>query len=240
MSEKKSVLVVCGTAAGQMYLGVLLNRMWYAPILAKSADEGVQISQYAPFSTIIVDGDVPENELRASLTLLTAAPALRGVPIIACITRDGALSEQQFFELGCSSVLSKPLDLSIVSEALSRLSGQPRNNARVAVKMRVDIREGVPEKTLICTNISEGGLHLRTARPLPEKTALHLSFTLPRSGRTISVTSEVVRTSELGTRIEGEPGMGLRFVKISKDDLTQIKNFVQWELASDLEWEPAF
>jgi uncharacterized protein (TIGR02266 family) len=239
MPEKKSVLVVCGTAAGQMYLGVLLNRMWYAPVLAKSAEEGVQISQHSLFSTVIVDGDLPESELRAALTLLTATPALKGVPVLAFITRGSALSEQRLLALGCSAVLSKPLDPSVVYDELSRLSGQPRITPRMAVKMRVDIKEGIPEKTLACTNISEGGLHLRTERPLPEKTVLHLAFTLPQSDRKINVTTEVVRTTALAIRLEGEPGMGLRFVKISEDDLVQIRNFVQLELAGDLEWEPA-
>ena len=78
MPEKKSVLVVCGTAAGQMYLGVLLNRMWYAPVLAKSAEEGVQISQHFLFSTVIVDGDLPESELREELAVASRDVAVLG------------------------------------------------------------------------------------------------------------------------------------------------------------------
>ena len=61
MSEKKQVLVICRSAAGQMYLGILFNRIWYSPYLAQSATEGVQIAENSPFSLIILDGDRTMN-----------------------------------------------------------------------------------------------------------------------------------------------------------------------------------
>jgi len=56
----------------------------------------------------------------------------------------------------------------------------------------------------------------------------------------IKVIGEVVRTAPLGTQLDAEPGMGLRFVDISDDALKQIRNFVQWETMGDLEWEANF
>jgi len=40
MPDKKQVLIICHTAASQMYLGVLMNRIWFSPVLATTADEG--------------------------------------------------------------------------------------------------------------------------------------------------------------------------------------------------------
>jgi uncharacterized protein (TIGR02266 family) len=136
-------------------------------------------------------------------------------------------------------VLTKPLDLAIVYGVLGRLSGQRRNTLRIAVKMRVEVEigEGLPEKILTSVNISEGGLYLRTAEPLPGGTVLHVKFTLPHDTEVIALTAEVVRSLPLGRQLESEPGMGLRFTDILGKDLVRVRNFVQWETMGDLEWQ---
>jgi len=86
MSEKKQVLIICHTAAGQMYLGVLLNRIWYTPILARTPDEGIHLAQNSKFSLILYDGDVSDVDLRPSITLLRKEPLLRDQPLVVFIT----------------------------------------------------------------------------------------------------------------------------------------------------------
>jgi hypothetical protein len=54
---------------------------------------------------------------------------------------------------------------------------------------------------------------------------------------TLELEAEVVRTAPLGVQIEAEPGMGLRFRGIPEEVQKRIRNFVQWELIGDLEWE---
>jgi hypothetical protein len=80
-------------------------------------------------------------------------------------------------------------------------------------------------------------LYLRTLEPLPGGTILHITFTLPHDSDAIKLTAEVVRTLPLGAQFEAEPGMGLRFFDIPVDTLFRIRNFVQWEMIGDLEWE---
>lgn len=237
MSEKKPVLVICRASAGQMYLGVLLNRIWYSPILAKTPEEGILLAQQHPFSLLLLDGDLPGNDLQSAVSLLRTNPLVKDQPLVVFITRENPVSNEALIAQGCSAVLTKPLDLSFVYGVLARLSGQPRNTPRIPIRMRVEIEEERPEKTLTCVNISEGGLYLRTSEPLPEKDILHLKFILPHSTEQLEATAEVVRTAPLGTQIEGEPGMGLQFLNIPESIRQQIRNFVQWEMIGDLEWE---
>ena len=119
---------------------------------------------------------------------------------------------------------------------LARLSGQPRTTPRIPVKLRVEIEEGTPEEALICTNLSEGGLYLRTLEPLSEGTVLHIKFTLPHDTVPIKVTTEVVWTLSLGTQFKAEPGMGLHFIDMPEGTLLRIRNYVQWEMLGDLDW----
>src|SRR5512147_1662121 len=179
MTGKKQVLIVCRTAAGQIYLGVLLNRIWFSPVLVKNAEEGVRIARSGQFSLILFDADIPESELRPALAMLRTEPALRDLPLVVFMTKNNTETNESLLAQGCAAVLTKPLDLAIVYGVLGRLSGQKREKLRVAVKMRVQIEEGTPDKFLTSVNISEGGLYLRTAAPLPGGTVLHVKFTLP-------------------------------------------------------------
>jgi uncharacterized protein (TIGR02266 family) len=235
--EKKHVLIICRSAAGQMYLGVLLNRIWYAPALTRTPEEGLRLADNIPFSLILFDGDISETELLPAVTLLRTHPAVKAVPIVVFITNDNPELSRSLLSQGCTAILTKPLDLSIVYGVLGRLSGQPRTAPRVPVKIQVDIEEDLREKVLICTNLSEGGMYMRTIDPLPEGTVLHIKFTLPHDPETIELEVEVVRTLPLSTRLESEPGMGLRFLNITENDMIRIRNFVQWQMMGDLEWK---
>jgi CheY-like chemotaxis protein/Tfp pilus assembly protein PilZ len=236
MSEKKQVLIICRTTAGQMYLGVLLNRIWYSPVLAKTPEEGISIAQKTSCAMVLFDGDVAELELRPAVTRLRTDPATNDLPLVLFMTNDNPSLSQSLLSLGCAAILTKPLDLAIVYGVLARLSGQPRHTPRIPVKMNVEIAEGTPERTLPCVNISEGGLYLRTPNPLAGGAILHIRFTLPHDTGSIELTAEVVRTLTLGVQLEAEPGMGLRFQDISQGTLLRLRNFVQWQMIGDLEW----
>jgi len=236
MSDKKRVLIICHSSAGQMYLGVLLSRIWFTSILAKTPDEGIRLARKSPFSLTLFDGELLESELQTAITLLRTDPALKDQPLVAFVTNEDPLKIQALLSQGCSAVITKPLDLALLYGVLSRLCGQPRTTPRVAVKMRVEIAEGMSKKVLTSVNLSEGGLYLRTLQPLPEGELLHIRFTLPHDAESIQLPAEVVRTFSLGTQFEVEPGMGLRFVDIPRETLLKIRNFIQWEMIGDLEW----
>lgn len=237
MSEKKQVLIICRSAAGQMYLGVLLNRIWYTPHLAQTPEQGICLARKTPFSLILLDGDAGGIALKSSINMLKSDPSLKDQPLVVFLTADNPEMSDAAMTQGCSAVLTKPLDLAIVYGVLARLSGQSRTTPRVPLKIHVEIEEEVPEKVLTSVNISEGGLYLRTLAPLPEGAVCHVKFTLPHDTAIIKITTEVVRTLPLGTQLEVEPGMGLRFIDVPQNTLLKIRNFVQWETMGDLEWK---
>jgi uncharacterized protein (TIGR02266 family) len=237
MPDKKNILVICGTSVGQLYLGVLLNRFWYSPVLARTVDDGVLLARKTPFSLILVDGDGPHEELRIALDLMKTEPSFKGRPLVVVMTDDDSARSEALISRGCSAVFTKPLDLAIVYGVLARLSGQPRNAPRVSIKTRVEIAEKVPEKFLMSVNISEGGIYLRTAAPPQEGTILHIRFTLPHDNELTEAAGEVIRTLPLGPEFEEEPGMALRFIDVPRNTLLRIRNFVQWEMTRDLEWK---
>lgn len=237
MSEKKSVLVICHSAAGQMYLGILLSRIWYTASLVKNAAEGVHMARDKAFSLIILNGDPSDEELYNSVSLIRSDGSLKHTPLVVFIAQERAEVKDNLVALGCSAVVTKPLDISIVYGVLSRLSGQVRAAPRIAVRFRVEMEADDTRKTLTCTNLSEGGMYLRTHDPLPEGTKIRLSFRLPKDTEVNTLDGEVIRTMQLGHEVEFEPGMGVRFIDPPDQFRQRIRNFVQWELMGDLEWE---
>jgi uncharacterized protein (TIGR02266 family) len=238
MSEKKQVLIICRSAAGQMYLGVVLNRIWYAPALAKTLEDALRLAQTNSFSVVLFDGDVSELELRPSIAQLKNDPALKELPLVVFMTDNNAATNESLLAQGCAAVLTKPIDMAILYGVLQRLSGQPRTTPRIPVKMRVGIEEGTPAKELSGINLSEGGIYLRTIAPLPEGTVIHVKFTLPHDTQAIELAAEVVRTLPLSVQLETDPGMGLQFIDPPENTILRIRNYVQWEMTGDLEWKP--
>jgi uncharacterized protein (TIGR02266 family) len=238
MSDKLSVLIICRSAAGQMYLGVLLNRIWFSPVLARTVEEGIRLAQTMPFCVVLLDGDMAELELQTALTILKADPVLKNLPTVIFLTDDNPTITQSLLDQGCAAVLIKPLDLTMLYRMLHSLSGQPRYTPRVRVKIRVKIQEGTPEKFLSSVDISEGGIYLRTIAPLPEGAVIHVKFTLPHDTEAIELAAKVVRTLPLAVQLQADPGMGLSFIDTPEDTRVRIRNFVQWELTGDLDWKP--
>lgn len=240
MNEKKKVLVICRSSVGQMYLGVVLNRIWYAPVLAKTVGDGIQLARENEFSLVLFDADLPDEDRIAAATAMRADPSFAEIPRVALMTTDSYTLPESLLPEGWAAIVSKPItEIEHLYDVLRRLSEEPRKTPRVPVRMRVEIEEQDPQRYLTAINISEGGMYLRTHAPLPEKTLLHLTFTLPLDAAIIRVVGEVVRTSLLGTHLETEPGMGLRFIDLAEDTRNRIRNFVQWSLIGDLEWETA-
>ncbi|HAK59795.1 MAG TPA: hypothetical protein DCO77_05355 [Nitrospiraceae bacterium] len=239
MSEKNPVLVISGTAAGQVYLSSVLTRIWYTPLLAKTAGQGINLAHKKSPALIIYDvDDLPHSELCSICSVLKNEPSVKGLPLIACARHDRPGEQEALLALGFSAVITKPVDLAHAYETLCRLSEQPRHTPRIPVRMEIVIEEDVPEKVLTCTNLSEGGMYLTTDRPLPENTALHLKFTLPLGTERLEAAAQVVRTVPGGARIMPEPGMGLRFVDIPYEVHQQIRLYVHWKMMGDLKWEP--
>ena len=238
MPSNKMVLVICHTASGRMYLGVLLKRIWYTPMLAGTVEDGIRFADHNSFKLILIDGDAIKPDLTKTLLLLKNHPSTKNIPLVIVMTRESAEMNKSLLADGCSAILAKPLDLSLVYGVLGKLTDEQRSAPRVNTKFIVTIKEGTPAKELVCINLSEGGMYLRTLNPLDEGTLIHVKFTLPHDPIALNLDAEVVRSVPLADHLDVEPGMGLRFVDVPDSVPPLLKNFIQWEMIGDLSWEP--
>jgi type IV pilus assembly protein PilZ len=103
-----------------------------------------------------------------------------------------------------------------------------RSEPRLDVTVKVDYSSKEMFNSNYVTNLSKGGVFIKTDEPLPLHTEIHLIFTLPDTNITIKATGKVVWTFDI-KRGTGHlvPGMGIRFVDLSPDDRRTIEDYVQ-------------
>jgi uncharacterized protein (TIGR02266 family) len=185
-----------------------------------------------------MDGDVVDSDLKKALLLLKERSSTKNIPLMLFMTRQSGEMNKRLLADGCAAILTKPIDLSLVYGVLRKFTEEPRSSPRISTKFLVIIREETPAKELVCINLSEGGMYLRTLNPLDEESLIHIKFTLPHDTTPLDLAAEVVRTAPLADLIEVEPGMGLRFINVTDSVASRLRNFIQWEMIGDLSWEP--
>jgi type IV pilus assembly protein PilZ len=78
------------------------------------------------------------------------------------------------------------------------------------------------------TNISRGGMFIRSDHPLPINSEVHLRFRLPEIEVTIETCGRVVWNYDIarGTA-HVVPGSGIKFVGLSRNDLEAIERYLE-------------
>jgi len=103
-----------------------------------------------------------------------------------------------------------------------------REDPRLDVKICVDFASRDMFLSNYVTNLSNGGLFIQSQNPLPVRTEILITLTLPETQAVIQIKGRVVWTYDIkkGTgRIV--PGMGIKFIDLSMENKTEIKNYIQ-------------
>ena len=80
-------------------------------------------------------------------------------------------------------------------------------------------------------NISKGGVFISTPRPLPNDSEIEIEFVLPRVSKRIRVKGTVKWSIDQSSLPDGSrgivPGMGVKFIKISKESIKEIQRYLK-------------
>jgi uncharacterized protein (TIGR02266 family) len=106
-------------------------------------------------------------------------------------------------------------------------SGHDQRTVRVVVPVLASFATAsftIREFTL---NLSEGGVFLPTEETCPPGTRGSLKFLSGQFDEGFTLRAEVVHVIEPDTEVEGQPGMGLRFLDVSPADLDRLRELVE-------------
>jgi len=143
---------------------------------------------------------------------------------------------QEAFRLGANFVLQKPLTplhaARCFNAALNFMVREHRRYFRHSVEMPVRIRiHKSQEIAATSTNLSEGGIAIRTAVRLPNDAMTELRFTLPESNTSLELKGQIVWT-------DGNGHAGIRFVDVPQSSQYQLDKWLTDHLPKEMPARP--
>ncbi len=101
-----------------------------------------------------------------------------------------------------------------------------RREPRAPVHLRIDYQTVDAFFSEFASNINQGGLYIKSTRPLSPGTRLNIQFLLPNNSRPIQVAGEVVWVNEKTTK-GISPGMGIRFEELDGEAKAHLNQLVR-------------
>jgi hypothetical protein len=138
---------------------------------------------------------------------------------------------------GCAGYFVKPVGADFLYRAMQvATEANPRQNIRIDTKLKVQVaggpgtNGGMRTEEVVC--LSEGGLYIRSSAPEPVTTVLSLTFSI--GNNEIRAKAAVLYRSEKTGGPRKAPGMGMKFVDISKEDRALIGEFIKEQITKEL------
>lgn len=194
--------------------------------VCRGLNSGQDVLQSQKYDGVIVDCD----DLRGGLSLLQELRRTASNKTSVSFAMLNGSSTKTAFEMGANFVLQKPLvpitTLRCFSAAFGQMTREKRRYFRVAVEMPVIVvfEEG-REMRASATNISEGGMAISIADPLPTKEISLVQFTLP-------TTSNTLQAKAVLAWADGSGHAGLRFLNLPQLSREHLERWLSTRMES--------
>ncbi len=102
-----------------------------------------------------------------------------------------------------------------------------RITKRIGVNLLVDYQSDGHYLFDFCSDLSTGGIFIKTTRPKPVGSKISITLTIPDTKKTIKVDGQVIWSQPSGAKSKNlSVGMGVQFEKISDEDKIALQDFV--------------
>jgi CheY-like chemotaxis protein len=222
IGKTRYILVVDRNVNERFTMSMLLQRFGYTVATASTNEEAIDYLCVAPAVAIFAEAGEADRDL---VSILSADERFFEVPIVIITDRDDDRLKQMLIKGSVSGLLQKPLDAEEVFKVIQVVIEQgTRRNIRVGTTLPALIRDGDDQETGFVTILSQHGMFFRTLAPRPAKSQLTVEFEV--WDRTIRVTATVLYIVTFEEGPFSEPGMGMKFMKISAENSALIRAFI--------------
>ncbi len=205
--------------ASQLLAGVLQDSN-ISSDRCDSAQEAIELLARGNYAALILDFDIPGAPQVAKLARL--APA-QSRPVVFAMIGAGA-DVGGAYEAGANFVLYKPLAEDQVARSVRAARGfmrrDRRKKARHAVQTVVYLLFGRAAIPTLMVDLSEDGLCIQAAEPLPPIEQVPIHFLLPHSTRAIEGKAEVVWADDSGRA-------GMFFTQLARETERRLKTWLR-------------
>lgn len=217
-------------------LGVLrptLEKMSVSVEVCSGIQTGNDLLNKRKFDAVIVDCD----DLQGGVEMLNGLRKTQSnASSVAFAVVNGKTSTRDAFQLGANFVLQKPLTPVNASRcfnaAMSFMVRERRRYFRhpVEIPVKIILKEG-SDVSATTTNLSEGGMAIRTTTKVPKETEVKLQFALPGTGSSLELKAKIAWADE--------GHAGVKFLDVPQSSQYQLDkwltNRLQKEMSSNLQ-----
>ncbi len=235
--EIRTILLVDGSASILFYLGMLLKRLAYKVVTARSAEDALRMMEDSAPSLVLTELSLPQMSGVQFLKKIKDTARLKAIPVVILTSENDPEMKDACARMGSAAYLNKPVEPDVLYRTIQSVSESvPRANIRLSASLKVVVGDGSEiggtKRTEYATAISEGGLYIRTLYPQPRNAVTPLRILI--NDREIRAKAVVLYSYALGEGPFEEPGMGMKFVEISDADRAFIRAFIKDQLTRDI------
>ena len=231
----KHILVVDSSQSFTKYVEVVLDRLGYTSMTAKSARDGLQILKGRVPDLIITEAVLPDMNGVEFCRKIKSKPRTRRIPVLV-VTVDSRFNERiEHGEKLFTESLNKPVSVRDLFDALQRHLPfkNGRKNLRAPIAGRVICRDGTHYRSYITLTIGEGGMFIETDKPRKVGEIIEPQLLLPGLVEPLPLKGKVVYSVQ-EEREKHPQGMGIKFLDMDPQTTTILSNYIQSYLSDNL------
>jgi CheY-like chemotaxis protein/Tfp pilus assembly protein PilZ len=231
----KHILIVDSSQSFTKYVEVVLMRLEYSSMTARSARDGLQILKGRVPDLIITEAVLPEMNGLEFCRRIKSRPRTRRIPVLV-VTVDSRFNERiEHGEDLFNEFLTKPVSVRDLYDALQRQlpyhSG--RKKLRAPIAARVICKDGTHYRSYITLSVGEGGMFVETDQPREKDETIEPQLLLPGLVDPLPLKGKVVYSVK-EEREKHPQGMGIKFFDMDEETKNILSNYVESYLMDGL------
>ena len=220
--QLRYILVVDPDVNERFTMSMLVQRFGYTVCSAGSVAEAIECLCVAPAVAVFAEAGGTGSDL---LARLSTDARFREVPVVLVAENPDPALEDMVQRGELSGLVRSPLEADQVFEVIQKVIEKgSRRNIRIATSLPAYLRDDAGATEGYVTVLSQYGLFFRTldSRPVQSRAEVMLAFW----ERTITLEATVLYVVSFEEGPFREPGMGMKFAKISAEDSSLIKAYI--------------
>jgi DNA-binding response OmpR family regulator len=233
--RSRYILVIEDNTHDLFTTAMLLHRFSYPVCTARNARQALDMVSVAMPALVVTDLKLPGMSGMEFLRVLGSNANTFSIPVILLMPPNGTGHEKADIEIGGHLCLQKPVPIEALYKAVQTvMEPTPRANIRIETSLPVTVnRTALDTARGECgTHISSQGMYIRTYKYHARAELLTLQIKI--GDRIISADAAVLYTRRQDAGAFSEPGMAVKFTRITGEDREFIKQFVRKEVTKGI------
>jgi CheY-like chemotaxis protein len=221
-----------------MYSSILLKRLGFDVLPVENGLEVLKLIKITEPTLVMLDLRMPVMDSITTLRLIKEDKRTREIPVVIVTAFSDKENIQECEKIGCSGVITKPINIERMHEVLQECVYSPqgfkRRHIRASFNDKIAVLHNGTAHELYAVNISEGGMYVTSKNPFPMGSELKVTLHLDGE-KTLTLDTSVVYSKSLyGDLFKNPPGMALQFKNLTNDESLILRNQVRKLIAADI------